>query len=157
MDRFARLEEIDLDRLKADGVRALLLDADNTLGLWQDPAPSQGALRLVRAAKQAGFSLIIVSNAGAERLQPLSKALDIPFMPRCGKPLPFGLLRAARALGLSPQRCAMVGDQLLTDMPAAFLCGARRVLVDPLDTSREFGGTRINRRIERLLKRLFRL
>ena len=68
MDRFARLEEIDLDRLKADGVRALLLDADNTLGLWQDPAPSQGALRLVRAAKQAGFSLIIVSNAGAERL-----------------------------------------------------------------------------------------
>ena len=102
MDRFARLEEIDLDRLKADGVRALLLDADNTLGLWQDPAPSQGALRLVRAAKQAGFSLIIVSNAGAERLQPLSKALDIPFMPRCGKPLPFGLLRAAGARLLSP-------------------------------------------------------
>ncbi len=138
-------------------MRGLLLDADNTLRRWNEPAPAPFVPAFVEKARAMGFALLIVSNAGEESLLPLSEALNIPFQPRCLKPLPFGLLKGARRLGLRPRCCAVVGDQLLTDMPAAYLAGMQRVLLDPLDLSHEFRGTKFNRRVEKVLKRLFRL
>lgn len=157
MDKYAGVSCIDLCLLKKSGVSALLLDADNTLTRWNCPSASAEAKAFVQSAKRQGFSLIIVSNAGAARLSPLSAELAIPFMPRCMKPLPFRLRRACADLGLSPKRCALIGDQLLTDMTGAWLSGIRPVLVEPIDTESEYAGTKINRRIERVLKAVLRI
>ena len=46
----------------------------------------------------------------------------------CRKPRPGMVLAAARAVGVSPQRCAVVGD-IASDVGAAVAAGARGVLV----------------------------
>ena len=150
-----RLADVPLTAL--GGARVLLLDADNTLAPWRGAVPNPAAARWVESAKAAGFRLCIASNSDAERLRPLEEALGIPAFPRAGKPLPSGLRRIAREMGAAPDACALIGDQLLTDMLAARLAGMRAVLLEPLDPSREFTGTRVNRVLERILLRIFRI
>ncbi len=150
-----RLADVPLTAL--GGARVLLLDADNTLAPWRGAVPDPAAARWVESAKAAGFRLCIASNSDAERLRPLEEALGIPAFPRAGKPLPSGLRRIAREMGAAPDACALIGDQLLTDMLAARLAGMRAVLLEPLDPSREFTGTRVNRVLERILLRIFRI
>ena len=150
-----RLADVPLTAL--GGARVLLLDADNTLSPWRGAVPDPAAARWVESAKAAGFRLCIASNSDAERLRPLEEALGIPAFPRAGKPLPSGLRRIAREMGAAPDACALIGDQLLTDMLAARLAGLRAVLLEPLDPSREFTGTRVNRVLERILLRIFRI
>ena len=150
-----RLADVPLTAL--GGARVLLLDADNTLAPWRGAVPDPAAARWVESAKAAGFRLCIASNSDAERLRPLEEALGIPAFPRAGKPLPSGLHRIAREMGAAPDACALIGDQLLTDVLAARLAGMRAVLLEPLDPSREFTGTRVNRVLERILLRIFRI
>lgn len=150
-----RLADVPLTAL--GGARVLLLDADNTLSPWRGAVPDPAAARWVESAKAAGFRLCIASNSDAERLRPLEEALGIPAFPRAGKPLPSGLRRIAREMGAAPDACALIGDQLLTDVLAARLAGMRAVLLEPLDPSREFTGTRVNRVPERILLRIFRI
>lgn len=150
-----RLADVPLTAL--GGARVLLLDADNTLSPWRGAVPDPAAARWVESAKAAGFRLCIASNSDAERLRPLEEALGIPAFPRAGKPLPSGLRRIAREMGAAPDACALIGDQLLTDVLAARLAGMRAVLLEPLDPSREFTGTRVNRALERILLRIFRI
>ena len=150
-----RLADVPLTAL--GGARVLLLDADNTLAPWRGAVPEPAAARWVESAKAAGFRLCIASNSDAERLRPLEEALGIPAFPRAGKPLPSGLRRIAREMGAAPDACALIGDQLLTDVLAARLAGMRAVLLEPLDPSREFTGTRVNRVLERILLRIFRI
>ena len=150
-----RLADVPLTAL--GGARVLLLDADNPLAPWRGAVPDPAAARWVESAKAAGFRLCIASNSDAERLRPLEEALGIPAFPRAGKPLPSGLRRIAREMGAAPDACALIGDQLLTDVLAARLAGMRAVLLEPLDPSREFTGTRVNRVLERILLRIFRI
>ena len=150
-----RLADVPLTAL--GGARVLLLDADNTLSPWRGAVPDPAAARWVESAKAAGFRLCIASNSDAERLRPLEEAPGIPAFPRAGKPLPSGLRRIAREMGAAPGACALIGDQLLTDVLAARLAGMRAVLLEPLDPSREFTGTRVNRVLERILLRIFRI
>ena len=150
-----RLADVPLTAL--GGARVLLLDADNTLAPWRGAVPDPAAARWVESAKAAGFRLCIASNSDAERLRPLEEALGIPAFPRAGKPLPSGLRRIAREMGAAPDACALIGDQLLTDVLAARLARMRAVLLEPLDPSREFTGTRVNRVLERILLRIFRI
>ncbi len=150
-----RLADVPLTAL--GGARVLLLDADNTLAPWRGAVPDPAAARWVESAKAAGFRLCIASNSDAERLRPLEEALGIPAFPRAGKPLPSGLRRIAQEMGAAPDACALIGDQLLTDVLAARLAGMHAVLLEPLDPSREFTGTRVNRVLERILLRIFRI
>ena len=150
-----RLADVPLSALS--GARVVLLDADNTLAPWRGPVPDPAAAAWVQRAKAAGLRLCIASNSDTARLEPLQAALGIPFFPRAGKPLPFGLRRLAREMGVAPSACALIGDQLLTDVLAARLAGMRAGLLEPLDPSREFSGTRVNRALERVLLRLFRI
>tara|TARA_B100001996_G_scaffold264323_1_gene206205 strand:- start:148 stop:936 length:789 start_codon:yes stop_codon:yes gene_type:complete len=47
----------------------------------------------------------------------------------CGKPQPGMILHRIEALGLEPERCAMVGDRLYTDMAMATRAGVKGILV----------------------------
>ena len=119
-----RLADVPLTAL--GGARVLLLDADNTLSPWRGAVPDPAAARWVESAKAAGFRLCIASNSDAERLRPLEEALGIPAFPRAGKPLPSGLRRIAREMGAAPGACALIGDQLLTDVLAGIHRDARQ-------------------------------
>lgn len=124
--------EIDLDRLETLGVRALLLDLDNTLLAWNQRELTSEVKEWVRLAVERGFRLCIVSNASRRRLSVQSQALEIPCVPSAQKPRRRALRKALRLLEVEPGQAAMVGDQVFTDVLAGNRLGLYTILVIPL-------------------------
>lgn len=119
--------------LRAQGVRALLLDRDNTLVSKEAPRVSSSVARWMQEVKDAGITCVIISNNyHVKDLDGTAAALDLPLVAFACKPLPFALTRTMRELGVSPQETLMVGDHLFTDIAAGNLANVRTVLVQPL-------------------------
>ena len=143
---------------------AVLLDRDGTLVVDVpyngDPAkvrPMPGAAEALQRLRDAGIPTALVSNQSGiarglidadqvravnarmeELLGPIGPKVFCPHGPDdgcdCRKPRPGLILQAAEALGVPPERCAMVGD-IGADVEAALAAGARGVLV-PTPTTR---------------------
>ncbi len=138
--------------------RAVLLDRDGTLVVDVpyngDPArvrPMPGAAEAVDRLRREGVATAVVSNqSGVARgyiadgqvaavnrrvedlLGDLGPWLICPHAPEdgcaCRKPRPGLVIRAARALGVAPAECVVIGD-IGADVDAARAAGARAVLV----------------------------
>jgi HAD superfamily phosphatase (TIGR01668 family) len=58
-----------------------------------------------------------------------------------------------KMMGAQPQETIMIGDQLMTDIFGGNRLGLYTVLVLPIAVADEGWGTRINRRLEKFVKR----
>jgi D-glycero-D-manno-heptose 1,7-bisphosphate phosphatase len=145
-------------RSSTDRPRAVLFDRDGTLVVDVpyngDPAkvtPMPGAAQALARLREAGVPTAVVSNQSGiargvltraevdavnarveELLGPLGPILVCEHGPDdgcgCRKPAPGMVLEAARALGVEPAQCALIGD-IGADVGAALAAGARPVLV----------------------------
>ena len=152
-----RLQHVNLYCMRHVGVKVLLLDADNTICPFNSPDVSPEVIQWVETAKAAGFAVLIASNNTLARVRPLCEKLQIGAVAHANKPLPFKLKRAVRSLGFEPKACAMIGDQVLTDVLAGKLAGMHTVLLNPIDLKAEFRITMFNRGLERLIKKLWKI
>lgn len=145
-----KITEITPAALKKRGIKALILDVDNTLTTHNNPAPAEGVPEWIEMIKSAGIKLIIVSNNNAERVAPFAEILGVHFVPNGAKPLPMGFLRAVRELRIPKKNICAVGDQIFTDILGANLAGVRTIFVYPIEfeTSLPF---RIKRTVEKPL------
>ncbi len=83
---FDGLCEIDYDFLKANNIKGILLDIDNTL-IDMSKVLSEDIINWVSGAKKAGFKVMILSNTNkSEKLNPISKTLDIDYLSFAKKP-----------------------------------------------------------------------
>ena len=143
------------EQLKAQGIRAVFSDLDNTLIAWNNPDGTPELHQWMDDLKKAGIPLIVISNNSKDRVAKAVASLDLPFMSRSLKPLSFGITRARKKLGLNKDEVVMVGDQLMTDMLAAHQAGVRSILVKPLINTDKWT-TQINRLIEKYVWRELR-
>lgn len=152
-DRFApRLHDVPHEELEAAGIRGLIVDLDNTLLGFRETELAQEHLDWVARAQERGFRVVMLSNNFSERVTTLAARLNVACFPNALKPLPFGFLRAKRALGLRRRQIAVVGDQLFTDVLGGKLCGHYTILTEPIE-SKDFAITRVFRFFERLMLR----
>lgn len=145
---FRRVECIRPEFLAAQGIRALVLDVDNTLtgdGSQQLEPPVQAWLDEMRAA---GIRLTIVSNNTPGRVRPFAERIGLDWVPLACKPLPVGLAVARRRLGVAKKQMAMVGDQIYTDRMAAGLYGVPCLYLLPRTPHDKSAGVRFKRRLE---------
>ncbi len=142
-----RVSDITPGLLKRLGVKALLLDVDNTLATHNGPEPAPGVLEWLDLMRAAGILVCLASNNGGRRVNAFATALRADCVARSLKPLPVGFFRAAKRLGLPARRFAVVGDQIFTDVLGGNLFGAKTILLKPLKP--ENGSFfRIKRRME---------
>ena len=130
---FERITCITPEFLGARGLRALILDVDNTLtahGSQELPPDVAAWLDTMRAA---GVKLTIASNNMPGRVAPFAKRVGLEYQAFCCKPSPFGLRRARRAMGVSRREVALVGDQIFTDVFGGNRMGALTCYVQTLD------------------------
>jgi HAD superfamily phosphatase (TIGR01668 family) len=148
---YDRIASVDLDALRADGIRGLIVDLDNTLVPWRSAEiPDDVAAWAARAAA-SGFQLCIASNTRRYgRLSKVAEALGATYVTNVSKPRRGGFRRAAAQMGLDLNQVAVIGDQLLTDILAAKRLGVHAILVDRL-AAREFIITKFNRLVENLI------
>ena len=131
-------------------MKALLIDIDNTVAPHHLPVVIPEIAAWLAGLPAAGFKVRFVSNNWHDDIFDRAAALGFDVTPRAGKPLPFGFLRAARALGVRARECAVIGDQIFTDILGGNLVGALTVLVAPL-TNSDLPHTLVLRRIERVI------
>lgn len=126
---FKDVTHITPDFLAQMGIRALVLDIDNTLtgdGSQELPAEVAAWLDAMRAA---GVRMTIVSNGRPKRVRPFAQKVGLQYVCMAGKPLTYGLIAARLRLGVSRRQMAMVGDQLYADKLAASLYGIPALIV----------------------------
>ncbi len=150
----SRLEELDYRILLERGIRGVMLDLDNTLVPWGCQNLSENVITWITRMRDHGLSGCIVTNARrVSRVRPVAEYLDLPWVTKANKPLPWGFARGMRIMGSTPETSAMVGDLMTMDILGGKRLGIFTVLVEPL-SSREALATRILQRpIERLLDR----
>ncbi len=129
---FQSVTRITPEFLRENGIRALVLDVDNTLTTHGSPTPGEGVLEWLDQMRRAGIPMTIVSNNSRTRVEPFAKMLGLSFVSRGCKPLTVGMSRACRRFGLPPQQVAIVGDQLFTDMVGGKLKGMKCILTAPI-------------------------
>lgn len=144
------LHAIDLDRLRARGIRALVLDLDNTLAKVDSDRVSEPVAAWVKGARERGFRLCIASNAFGYRVRAFEQQLGVPALSKAVKPLRAAFDRALACLGTEPSETAIVGDQLFTDVLGGNRAGLYTILINPLSPT-ELIHTRIIRRVERFV------
>ncbi|MGI6343819.1 MAG: YqeG family HAD IIIA-type phosphatase [Bacillota bacterium] len=148
------IHRIDLERLKQAGIKAILADLDNTLVPWDSDETNPELLSWLRRVREVRLEIYLVSNAVPQRLQHFLDLLGVRGIAKAGKPASGAFMRALRELGLPASQVALVGDQIFTDVLGGNRVGLYTILVVPLSRN-EFIGTRLMRRIERLvLKRI---
>ena len=143
---------IDFDYLKAQGIKGICFDLDNTLVPWDAKEPPTALLLWLKEIREAGFSLFLVSNAVTKRLLYFAGLLGIEGIAKAGKPRKKAFKRALKELNLPAHQVALVGDQLFTDVLGGNRMGLFTVLVSPL-SKQEFVGTRFMRILERMVMR----
>ena len=131
-----RITDIDPDALVQAGVRGLLLDVDNTLTTHDNPALAPSVRAWLERTAALGIRAVIVSNNRTERARPFAEAIGLPFIAKARKPLRSGFRRAAALLGLQPEQCLVIGDQVFTDVLGARLSGIACIQVLPIEAEK---------------------
>lgn len=131
--RYRRITDIPIESLLADNIAALILDVDNTLTTHDNPHPGDGVMEWLANVKDAGISMMILSNNSAERVIPFAQMLSLPYESDAKKPLTGGYRRACERMGVSANQTAVIGDQLFTDILGGRLFGAHCILVDLIE------------------------
>ena len=127
-----RVTDITPEQLKGMGVSALLLDVDNTLSTHHGTVLLDGLLEWIQNIRESGIELLILSNSKKRRVGPVAEGWGLDFVSLGVKPLPFGFIRALKALKLKRSKVALAGDQIFTDVLGARLIGLKVFLLEPI-------------------------
>ena len=128
--RIGKMIDLTPEMLRSAGIRAVLLDIDNTMTTHNNPDPAEGVRDWIDRMKSQGFLLMVVSNNNGERVRKFSALLGLEFEGSAKKPMPVGFRRACRRLGVQPQETAVIGDQIFTDIMGGNLLGAYTVMTE---------------------------
>lgn len=145
--------ELDTAALKVKGIRAIIVDIDNTLVSWDTRLPDEKVTGLVSRLAAEGFKICILSNNTRKRVEEFNKGLSLPAIYKALKPSKAAFKRAMKLMDSDAGTTAVIGDQLFTDILGGNRLGLFTVLVSPI-SDKEFIWTRLVRMLEKfVLKR----
>lgn len=146
--------DIPLDKLVQLQKKAMIFDLDNTITEWNNPQIHDEVIQWFQRLADFGITACLVSNNSGPRVMEAAGVLDIPYVAKATKPRRRAFIKAMELMGCSAAETVMVGDQIFTDIYGGNRMGLYTILVAPLSV-REFIGTKIMRRIERMtMKRM---
>ncbi len=133
---FGTYRGVTPELLSSMGIRALLIDIDNTLAPYEVAEPSEEVIAWIRELRAAGISPAFISNNHRDRVELFNKKLGILAHWDSGKPASRTLKLAMRELGADETCTAVLGDQLLTDCYAGRRLGLPAFIVPPINDKR---------------------
>ncbi|MGT2926085.1 YqeG family HAD IIIA-type phosphatase [Streptococcus cuniculipharyngis] len=136
------------ESLRRHGIKAVLVDLDNTLIAWNNPDGTPELRAWLDEMTIADLPVVVVSNNKHARVKRAVEKFGVDFVSRAMKPFTKGIDQAIDRYGFNREEVVMVGDQLMTDIRASHRAGIRSILVKPLVTS-DAWNTKFNRARER--------
>lgn len=138
--------EIDYKKLKKDGIKCLIFDLDNTLGLIEHEKCPDETRKLIKKLEK-DFLIFISSNNTQQRIDPYLEDLGIKGVAWSLKPSTRSLRKIRKNEKLKKDEMVMIGDQIVTDILAGKRYKIKTILVDPLG-KKDLKITGLNRLIE---------
>lgn len=149
-DRYVHsVDLIDVDDLRARGIRCVLVDRDNTLVPRDTNEPPAEIIEWVKSLHSRGIAVCMVSNNfHTDAVCASAEEIGCAVVHHAMKPAPVAIKVAQLMLGVPAEQTVLVGDQLLTDVLAGNLAGVQTILVRPQST-KDLWYTQIFRRFEK--------
>lgn len=151
-----RVTDISAELLKKYGIKALILDVDNTLSTHHGEVLTDGLEDWLERMLKNGIKLVILSNSKQARVEPFAAKISLPFISMGLKPLPFKFSSALKLLGTKRRETAIVGDQIFTDTLGGNLYGVMTILLDPIKLE-DSKGFKFKRKIERAVYKIYKI
>ena len=130
------------------GVKAVLVDLDNTLDPYVVSSPQEKTKQWKEKLVGAGLRIVILSNNSGGRVGKYASELGVEARFFMKKPFSGPLKRFLLEEKLSKDEVILVGDQIQTDVKAANGAGVRVILTEPL-FHKEPPWTKFNRIFDR--------
>ncbi|MBI4438918.1 YqeG family HAD IIIA-type phosphatase [Candidatus Woesearchaeota archaeon] len=133
------VQDIDIERLAANGYKAIIFDVDATLIPHHIPQVTSEVYGHLRRAEERGFKICALSNAtDPERVKSLEDALGMKVMvARPKKPNTQGFMQAIDYMSVPTNQIVMVGDRVSTDILGGNQWEMYTILVDPIPSEAE--------------------
>ena len=145
-----KITDIEIDYLKENNIKALILDVDNTL-LDFDLKIVDGLKNWHDEIRKNDIKSIILSNSNkTEKVKMVADLLKIPYIKFATKPFKRGFKLAQNNLEIPNENIAVIGDQIFTDVIGANRSNMFSILVEPLDR-KDLLLTKIKRPLENLV------
>ena len=129
---FGTFDEVTPAFLQERGIRALLIDIDNTLAPYEQDDPDDRIIAWFSALRAAGIKAALISNNHPPRVERFNAPLSLPAYADSGKPGSRAIRAAMAEMGVKEQETAGLGDQLLTDTLAVHRLGMISLIVPPI-------------------------
>ena len=134
---FKTFDEASANFLCSIGIKAVILDIDNTLEPYEHPHPGEHVIAWLNSLSERGIKTAIVSNNGWGRVNLFNKDIGMPAIAKAKKPFKKNVLHAMEMLSAERENTIFIGDQILTDVLAAHNAGIRAILVPPINDRRD--------------------
>ena len=149
------VEDITIELIKKNKLKALILDVDNTL-IDYDKNLSEEKIKWAKSLKGQGVKLYILSNSNKkEKVEKVANELEIPYILFAKKPFKKGFLKIQKELNLKSEEIGVVGDQIFTDIVGGNRCKMFTILVEPSD-KKDLLITAWKRPLEEMIKEKYR-
>ena len=123
------LTDLTPEILKANHIRLLMMDFDNTIVPYTTSVPAKAVSDWLKAMQASDIALCFVSNTKRERLGIFCREYGLDYMTHAAKPSKKGFVRCMEKYGVAPCHAAMVGDQIFTDTLGGNRAGVFTILV----------------------------
>lgn len=140
--------ELDIEILKKNHIKGIIVDIDNTLVSWDTCEPDEICMTFIQRLASNGFQLCILSNARKKRVELFNQKLSLPAIHNAGKPFKRSFANAMRLMGTDSGNTAVIGDQLFTDILGGKRLGLFTILVAPI-SAKELLWTKFMRKLEK--------
>ena len=130
---FDSVYDIDFGALREKNIKGIIFDIDNTLVSYRQEKPTEKVFALMDKLTGEGFSICFVSNNTKERVDIFNDRFKFFTFADAGKPSVKPIRKALKAMELSGENAALIGDQLFTDIAAAKRAKMTAVLVNPIE------------------------
>lgn len=142
---------LDREFYNKNKIKGVIFDIDNTLVAHTEPIPPDDVLGYFELLNEWGVKYAIVSNNSHERVHSFCKDLGVPYYGKALKPGKKYLKKTLGQLGIKKEECALVGDQLFTDIFGGNRMNFVTVLVTAVGED-ETGFVSFKRKFERKIK-----
>lgn len=153
---FKNVQQITIQFLIKNKIKALILDVDNTL-IDYNKKMSKEVEQWSKELQGQGIKMYILSNTNKkEKVEMVANKLEIQYKMFAKKPSKKGFEEIQKSLNINCENIGVVGDQIFTDIIGGNRCKMFTILVDPVD-KKDYWYTAWKRPIENKLKQKIQL
>ena len=147
--------DINYDYLKEKGIKLIIFDLDNTILKVDQELPNERIKGLIKKLCQ-DFKIVIASNNVKERVSKVSKYLGCDHLYSIGKPTKKIKRFIDKRYGITMDKTAIIGDQIVTDIFMGNRLSMFTILVDPIG-EKDLKVTYFNRWLEKIIMKRMKL